>query len=127
MNLKDAVAVITGGGSGLGAATAHEFAEHGAKVAILDLPSSPGAKLAEGFGAKGLPLAIQLVGKPFQEAAEVSTLPEKPGSMVGGSSGSAELSTTVPRLCGLTSETSAQQHGTSVYSKPSSQYDDGAA
>jgi NAD(P)-dependent dehydrogenase (short-subunit alcohol dehydrogenase family) len=54
MNLKDAVAVITGGGSGLGAATAQEFAERGAKVAILDLPSSPGAKIAESFGAKGL-------------------------------------------------------------------------
>ena len=50
MNLKDAVAVITGGGSGLGAATAREFAQHGAKIAILDLLSSPGAKVAEEFG-----------------------------------------------------------------------------
>jgi NAD(P)-dependent dehydrogenase (short-subunit alcohol dehydrogenase family) len=60
MNLKDAVAVITGGGSGLGAATAQEFAERGAKVAILDLPSSPGAKVAESFGAKGLFVAADI-------------------------------------------------------------------
>ena len=28
----------------------------------------PAIPLCSGFGAKGLPLAIQLVGKPFQEA-----------------------------------------------------------
>jgi NAD(P)-dependent dehydrogenase (short-subunit alcohol dehydrogenase family) len=44
MNLKDAVAVVTGGGSGLGEATAREFAQGGARIAILDLPNSPGAK-----------------------------------------------------------------------------------
>jgi NAD(P)-dependent dehydrogenase (short-subunit alcohol dehydrogenase family) len=69
MNLKDAVAVITGGGSGLGAATAHEFAERGAKVAILDLPSSPGAKLAEAFGDKGLFVAADVTSGPEVEAA----------------------------------------------------------
>jgi len=53
MNLNGAVAIITGGGSGLGAATANEFASHGAKIAILDLRSSPGAKVAETFGANG--------------------------------------------------------------------------
>ncbi|HKV53622.1 MAG TPA: 3-hydroxyacyl-CoA dehydrogenase [Candidatus Binataceae bacterium] len=47
MNLKDAIALITGGSSGLGAATAHEFASAGAKVVILDLTGSPGAKVAE--------------------------------------------------------------------------------
>src|SRR5438270_1748460 len=46
MKLENSVAVITGGGSGLGEATAREFLSHGAKVALLDLPSSPGAKLA---------------------------------------------------------------------------------
>lgn len=54
MNLKDAVAVITGGGSGLGEATAREFAASGAKIVLLDLPNSPAPKLAESFGAQGL-------------------------------------------------------------------------
>src|SRR5713101_3004238 len=51
MNLKNAVALVTGGGSGLGEATVREFAAAGAKVAILDLPSSPGAKVAESLDA----------------------------------------------------------------------------
>jgi len=54
MELKDAVAVITGGGSGLGEATAREFAAGGAKVVILDLSNSPGAKVAESIGERGL-------------------------------------------------------------------------
>jgi NAD(P)-dependent dehydrogenase (short-subunit alcohol dehydrogenase family) len=54
MNLKDTVAVITGGGSGLGEATAHEFASAGANVVILDLPDSPGAKVADSMGPNGL-------------------------------------------------------------------------
>ena len=54
MNLKNAVALVTGGGSGLGEATVREFAAGGAKIAILDLPSSPGAKVAESLGANAL-------------------------------------------------------------------------
>ena len=47
MKLEHSVAVITGGGSGLGEATAREFIAAGAKAALFDLPASPGAKLAE--------------------------------------------------------------------------------
>ena len=54
MNLKNAVALVTGGGSGLGEATVREFASAGAKIAILDLPSSPGAKVAESLGADAI-------------------------------------------------------------------------
>ncbi|HEY6421382.1 MAG TPA: 3-hydroxyacyl-CoA dehydrogenase [Candidatus Binataceae bacterium] len=61
MNLKDSVALITGGGSGLGEATAREFASAGAKIAILDLPSSPGAKVAESLGKDALFVTADVV------------------------------------------------------------------
>ena len=35
--LKDKVAVVTGGGSGIGRATAHLFSRHGAKVVVCDI------------------------------------------------------------------------------------------
>lgn len=38
--LKDRVAIITGGSSGLGAATAIRFADSGAKIVVADLKSS---------------------------------------------------------------------------------------
>lgn len=60
MNLKNAVALVTGGGSGLGEATAREFAKNGARVAILDLPNSPGAKVAESLGEAGLFVAADV-------------------------------------------------------------------
>jgi NAD(P)-dependent dehydrogenase (short-subunit alcohol dehydrogenase family) len=45
MQLKGQAAIVTGGASGLGAATARKLAAQGAKVAVLDL----NAKLAEEF------------------------------------------------------------------------------
>jgi|SRR5208282_580889 len=47
MNLNNTIALITGGGSGLGEATARELASAGAKIAVLDLPASPGQKVAD--------------------------------------------------------------------------------
>jgi NAD(P)-dependent dehydrogenase (short-subunit alcohol dehydrogenase family) len=72
MNLQDAVAVITGGGSGLGEATARDFAAAGAKIVILDLPSSPGARVAESFGEKGLFVAADVVSASEIEGALAS-------------------------------------------------------
>ena len=43
MQLKDQAAIVTGGASGLGAATARRLAAQGAKVAVCDLNE----KLAE--------------------------------------------------------------------------------
>jgi len=69
MNLRDAVAVISGGGSGLGEATAREFAAAGAKIVVLDLPASAGAKVAESFGGKGLFVAADVVAGAEIESA----------------------------------------------------------
>ena len=51
MDIKNKVAVITGGASGLGRATAELFAERGAKVAIFDLNDELGNEFAEGDAA----------------------------------------------------------------------------
>ncbi len=50
MNLTDSVALITGGASGLGLATARTLHDQGASVVIVDLPSSDGAAVAAELG-----------------------------------------------------------------------------
>lgn len=51
MILKDTAAVITGGASGLGAATARNFRAAGAQVTLFDLDEDRGAALAAEIGA----------------------------------------------------------------------------
>jgi len=46
------VALVTGGASGLGAATARQLHDRGAGVVVVDLPSSPGETLAAELGAR---------------------------------------------------------------------------
>lgn len=48
--LSRVVAMVTGGASGLGRATAEHFVRKGARVAIVDLPSSGGESVAESLG-----------------------------------------------------------------------------
>lgn len=50
MELKNSVAVVTGGASGLGRATVELYVSKGAKVAIFDLDRTNGAALAETLG-----------------------------------------------------------------------------
>lgn len=50
MDVKNSVALVTGGASGLGLATVEALLEAGAKVVILDLPGSPGADAAARLG-----------------------------------------------------------------------------
>jgi NAD(P)-dependent dehydrogenase (short-subunit alcohol dehydrogenase family) len=51
VDITEKVVVVTGGGSGMGRATAELLREQGASVAILDLPASRGADAAEAIGA----------------------------------------------------------------------------
>ncbi|HZA11730.1 3-hydroxyacyl-CoA dehydrogenase [Mycobacterium sp.] len=50
MQINDAVAVVTGGASGLGLATTKTLLDHGAQVVVLDLPTSRGEQVAKELG-----------------------------------------------------------------------------
>ena len=54
MRSSEATAVITGGASGLGRATAERLAADGAQVVLLDLPTSGGAETARALGDRAL-------------------------------------------------------------------------
>jgi len=54
MDITDAVAVVTGGASGLGLATARALAAAGARVALLDLPRSDGQTAAKEFDGRAV-------------------------------------------------------------------------
>src|SRR5215212_8462090 len=50
MKISGSVAVVTGGASGLGLATARKLAASDARVLILDLPTSAGQDIADSLG-----------------------------------------------------------------------------
>lgn len=54
MQIRQSVFLVTGGGSGLGAATARRLAGAGARIAILDLQKEAGDELARELGAQTL-------------------------------------------------------------------------
>src|SRR5256885_4597987 len=67
MQLKDQAAIVTGGASGLGAATARKLASQGARVAVCDLNE----KLAESVAAeiKGVAVVCDVADAASAEAA----------------------------------------------------------
>lgn len=67
MNLQGLAAVVTGGASGLGAATAKLLAEGGCKVAVLDINEAAAQASAARFG--GIGIACDVSDGPSGEAA----------------------------------------------------------
>jgi 3-oxoacyl-[acyl-carrier protein] reductase len=71
LRFKDRVAVITGGGRGIGAATARRLAEDGAAVVIADLDAGPAAEVAaeiEKGGGRARAVACNVTQRASVEA-----------------------------------------------------------
>ena len=80
MDIQNSVAVITGGGSGLGEATARALSAKGAKVAVLDLSKSNGAAIAEELGATAMFLEADVTNDE-QLAAAIAQAAERLGAI----------------------------------------------
>ena len=74
MRFKDKVALITGGGRGIGAATAQLFAAEGAKVAVSDLDEAPALEVAGPL--KGLAVACDVSRRDQVEAMVARVMKE---------------------------------------------------
>jgi 3-oxoacyl-[acyl-carrier protein] reductase len=68
------VALITGGGRGIGAATAQLFAKEGAKVVVSDLDEAPAREVAEPIG--GLAIACDVTSRESVESMVARTVSE---------------------------------------------------
>lgn len=79
MDITGTVALVTGGASGLGLATVRELHAHGARVVILDLPSSQGETIVAELGeratfAPGDVTSPESVTAALNAAARLGTL-----------------------------------------------------
>jgi NAD(P)-dependent dehydrogenase (short-subunit alcohol dehydrogenase family) len=79
MDLKDKRALITGGTSGMGIATARSMAEKGASVIITGRSETRGASAAEEIRAGGLD--AQFIAADFSEMSEVARVADAAGEI----------------------------------------------
>ncbi|MEZ5774579.1 MAG: 3-oxoacyl-ACP reductase family protein [Hyphomicrobiaceae bacterium] len=70
MRLKDKVALVTGGGRGIGFACAERLAAEGARVMIADISNEPGAAAAKGIGQRFVRADVGLKSEVERMVAE---------------------------------------------------------
>src|SRR2546423_5398149 len=75
MRLDGKVAIVTGAGQGIGAATARKMAEEGAKVVVSDIKEASGSAVAEEIRSAG--------GEAVFVRADVSDTEDVKGLMAG--------------------------------------------
>lgn len=76
MDIKGTVALITGGASGLGAATARRLFDAGASVVLVDLPGSAGQAFAAELNARGnVQSGAPAAGTPMEPARKAVFVP----------------------------------------------------
>ncbi|MEN8234017.1 MAG: SDR family NAD(P)-dependent oxidoreductase [Actinomycetota bacterium] len=102
MDLNATTAIVTGGASGLGAATARALAEAGASVTILDLQEEAGSGLAQEIGGSfvrtdvtstaDVARAMSAAGGPLRVAVNCAGV-GTPGRIVGRDGAPASLDT----------------------------------
>jgi 2-hydroxycyclohexanecarboxyl-CoA dehydrogenase len=67
-------ALVTGGGSGIGAACAAALAAHGVKVAVVDLRAAPAADLSVSLDVRDRPALVDAVTRVEQELGPIDYL-----------------------------------------------------
>jgi 3-hydroxyacyl-CoA dehydrogenase/3-hydroxy-2-methylbutyryl-CoA dehydrogenase len=74
MQVVDSVGLVTGGAGGLGGAVARMLVEGGGRVAVIDVPSSPGGVLAAELGSNAIFLPTDVTDTDQVEAAVTTTV-----------------------------------------------------
>jgi len=72
MNLKDQIAIVTGGGSGLGEATARALAGHGVRVGVLDIGIDRAQTVAADIGGVAVKCDVASAESAQNAIAEVT-------------------------------------------------------
>lgn len=74
MRLKGTVAIVTGGGSGMGAAIAETYAREGARVAVLDVNDAAAKTMAKQIGNQAIAISCDVTKRSDIDSAVGETV-----------------------------------------------------